>query len=612
MIFAVRQLMPLVDRGAWRWLALYLAATVVASALETVGIGMVFVFFQVALEPEKLWAIPGIGDVFPANWRNDQTRLVAVVSLLVFVAFLARTLMQLATVWLSQDIRRRIQFALSQELFRGYLAQPYAWHLGRKPSELYFNVSSNTGAVAQNCIIASVELAGIAILMVFFMAALGWLKPAETLVAFMLVAFVGAGYLAVVHRRSVRWGQISVEAGEAWVRVASEPLRGIKTVKVLGLERFFGAAFDDRIQRWLDMNLRQGLAQAAPRFMMELVLVTTLLGAVTAALALGQTPAEIIPTMALFGAAAYRLVPAASRIASLLQYFRFSEPALQIVRDDLAAVRAARTEEPPASALPATFERLRLEGIEFAYPGSERKVLSGFNLDIRRGELVALVGASGAGKTTVVDVMLGLLAPTRGRVLLDGRELGRRPLGLFGYVPQDPFVIQSSLRSNIAIGVPKDRVDDSAVRRAAAAASLGDVIARLPAGVNTPVGEGYAGLSGGERQRLGLARALYHDPLILMLDEPTAALDSVTEAEVSRALHALRGRKTVVVIAHRLSSVRDFDRIVFLRNGAVAATGTFDELYAGQPEFREMAERLSVAAATGADARIAIERSATQ
>jgi ATP-binding cassette subfamily C protein len=612
MIRVARDLAPLLDRGARRWLALYLAATVIASALETVGVGMVFVFFQVALDPTKLSAIPGIGDLLPASWRADQARLVAVVSLVVFIAFLARTVMQLATVWLSQDIRRRIQFALSQELFRGYLAQPYAWHLGRKPSELYFNVSSNTGAVAQNCILASVELVGVAILLAFFMVALGWLKPVETLVAFVLVAIVGAGYFAVVHRRSLRWGEASVEAGEAWVRVASEPLRGIKTVKVLGLERFFAAAFDDRIRRWLDMNLRQGLAQAAPRFMMELVLVTTLLGAVTAALALGQTPAEIIPTMALFGAAAYRLVPAASRVASLLQYYRFSEPALRIVGEDLAAVRATRLEQPPAAALPASFDRLRLDGIGFSYPGADRPVLRGLTLEVRRGELVALVGASGAGKTTVVDVLLGLLAPARGSVLLDGRELGRRPLGLFGYVPQDPFVIQASLRGNIAIGVPKDRVDDAAVRRAAEAASLGDVIARLPAGINTPVGEGATGLSGGERQRLGLARALYHDPLIMVLDEPTAALDSVTEAEVSRALHALRGRKTVIVIAHRLSSVRDFDRIVFLRDGVVAATGTFDELYAAEPEFRGMAERLSVAATAPADARAAGARSAAQ
>jgi len=611
-MIAVRTLASLVSATARRWLGLYLATSVLASALETLGVGMVFVFFQVALDPEKLWAIPGFHSVLPAAWRADQPRVVAVVSLIVFLTFLARTFVQLATVWLTQDVRRRIQFALSQELFRGYLAQPYAWHLRRKPSELYFNVSSNAGAVAQNCILGAAELAGIAILMLFFIAALGWLKPIETLVAFVLVAIVGAGYLVVVYRRSMRWGQVSVEAGEAWVRVASEPLRGIKTVKVLGLERFFATAFDDKIQQWLNMNLRQGLAQAAPRFMMELALVTTLLGAVTVALALGQAPAEIIPTMALFGAAAYRLVPAASRVASLLQYFRFSEPALRIVSDDLAAVRAARLDEPPAAPLPESFDRLRLVDVEFAYPGSDRPVLPGFNLEIRRGELIALVGASGTGKTTAVDIMLGLLAPTRGRVLLDDRVLDRRPLGLFGYVPQDPFVIQSSLRSNIAIGVPKDRVDDAAVQRAAAAASLGDVIARLPAGMATPIGEGYAGLSGGERQRLGLARALYHDPLILVLDEPTAALDSVTEAEVSQALHALRGRKTVVIIAHRLSSVRHFDRIVFLKDGTVAATGTFDELYARVAEFREMAERLSVAATPGVGSVAATADSATQ
>ncbi len=594
MIDAVRRSVALVERDGRRWLAVYFAVTVVAAALETFGVGMVFLFFQAALEPEKLRGLPGAAALLPDSLLADQARLIAVVSLVVFLVFVARTGVQLAVVWLAQDVRRRIQLAFARELFHGYLAQPYAWHLGRKPSELYFNVSSNTGAVAQNCVMGAVEMLGTGLLIVFFMVTLAWLKPLETAAALALIVGVAVVYLRVVHRRSVRWGEMTVAAGEASVRAVSEPLRGIKTVKVLGLEPYFHAILDARMARLLGMYLRQGLAQAAPRMLMELVLVTALLGAVTVALALGQTAAEIIPTMALFGAAAYRLVPAAARVAGLLQYFRFSEPALDIVAGDFAVIRAAPPAKPTQTRGAERFEWLRLKGVEFTYPAAERMVLAGVSAEIRRGELVALVGPSGSGKTTLVDIMLGLLGPTRGNVLLDDAELTERPIGLFGYVPQEPFVVEDTLRRNIAIGVPKDRIDEAAVLKAVEAAALNDVVARLPRGLSTPVGEGGYGLSGGERQRLGLARALYHDPEILILDEPTAALDSVTEAEVSRALHALRGRKTVVVIAHRLSTVRDFDKIVFLAEGKVAGIGTFAELYASAPGFRDMADRLAM------------------
>lgn len=602
MIASIGRIAPYLDGRTRWWLAAFFVATLAASALETFGVGLVFVFFQAALDPDKLRQLPVVGRFVPAPEIAAQAGFIAAVSLVVFVAFLVRSGFQALVAWLTQDLRRRLHLGLAERMFCGYLRQPYVWHLSRKASELYFNVSSNTGAVAQNVVIGMVELAGAVALLLFFILTLGWLKPFETLVAFVLLGGVITVYLFVFHWRSLRWGEVAVDAGEATVRAVSEPLRGIKTVKVLGIERMFEASFRERMRWYLGMFLRQGLAQVVPKLLMELVLVAALLGTVTAALAYGQTPAEIIPTMALFGAAAYRLVPTAARVAGILQQYRFSLPALDAVVADLQSLHDVGGPQAARVAPVRDFRTIQLAGIGFRYPGAERAALAGIDLQIGKGELIALVGPSGAGKTTLADIVLGLLRPVAGTILLDGRPQEAMPAGLFGYVPQEPFVAEGSLQKNIAFGV-EDEVDQAAVLRAVEMAAFADVVARMPDGLGTKVGEGATGLSGGERQRLGLARALYHDPMILVLDEPTSALDSVTEATVSAAIRSLRGRKTVIVIAHRLSTVRDFDRIVYMKDGRVEAVGRFDALYAERADFRDMADRLSTESGTQGNAQ---------
>ena len=597
MIRTIRQAFALLDRGSRPWLYAHVAASTLGAFLEASGLGLVFVFFHAALEPGDFSGIPPVHWLYVELGQPARHQFLAVLALIVVAAFVLRSVMLLAAHWIGYAMRRQVQCALSASLFRDYLAQPLVWHVRRGASRLLNNVGGNIGTVMLHLVVGALEVVGAVAMMLFLLATMGWLRPVETLVACVGLGSIGFLYLRLLGSRLSQWGQLRVVAAEAMLRSVREPLRGIKTVKVAGLEEHFARRVDASVKDLMDVNLRQGMVQQAPRYVMEVLLVGGVLIAVAVGFTAGQTAADIVPTMALFAAAAVRLLPQITKILLNVQQFRYAEAALRTLREDLtdlAGQDRPRLTAPVRDAVGGDFSRLALRGVSFAYPGADRPAVHDISMELGRGEHVALVGLSGAGKTTLADMLLGLVEPDSGTLLLDGRPTRRFPLSLFAYVPQDPFIVGDTLRRNIALGAADEAVDEAALRRAVAGAALEPVVARLPQGLDTVLSEDGGGLSGGEKQRLGLARALYSDAEVLVLDEPTSALDALTEAEVSATIGGLRGRKTVVLVAHRLSTIKAFDRILFMEGGRIAASGRFGELYAGNQRFRTMVDFLSV------------------
>ncbi len=330
--------------------------------------------------------------------------------------------------------------------------------------------------------------------------------------------------------------------------------------------------------------------------LLELVVIAGLLGPIAFLLLRGLPVVEVVPILALFGSAAYRLLPSFVRMSNVVQSLQFARPMLSLVQADLD--RFAHPASRPAQeiAIPTLRHEIRLERVSFAFDGEAEPVLREVSLTIRRGQSVALVGASGAGKTTLVDIILGLHQPTAGVVRIDGCPLppGCHPR-LFGYVPQESFLINDTIRRNIALGAA--RTDDAEIRRAIDAASLGDFVASLPDGLDTVVGERGLRLSGGQRQRLAIARALYNKADVLILDESTSSLDATTEAAVAEAIHRLKEAQTLIIIAHSLSTVRNCDRLFFLDAGRIADEGSFAELSARNAAFRAMVREMELAGA---------------
>jgi ABC-type multidrug transport system fused ATPase/permease subunit len=403
-----------------------------------------------------------------------------------------------------------------------------------------------------------------------------------------------AGVYLLVRKRLTRLGRERTEANLQQFQAASEGLGGIKDIKLLGKEGMFLRRYAEAARRYARARAMHETIEKVPHYLIETVAFGGMLLIIMYLLVVRGSVAQVVPTVGLYAFASYRLLPAVKEIFSGVAKVRFNVAALEIIHADLQYRRAATAAKVRKAKPLACRRAIELENVTFAYPGSDKPVLKNFNLKIAANTSVAFVGATGSGKTTLVDLILGLLEPVAGRLLVDGvpiEEANRRNWqNNLGYVSQHIYLFDDTIAHNIALGVPPRRVDKQAVVRAAKIANLHEfVMGELPKGYATKVGERGVRLSGGQRQRVGIARALYHNPDVLIFDEATSALDTVTERGVFEAVDNVAKTKTVITIAHRLSTIRNCDTIFVISKGRIVAKGRYDELMESSPQFRAMA-----------------------
>ncbi|MCA3266334.1 MAG: ABC transporter ATP-binding protein [Azospirillum sp.] len=589
----IGQLAALLEPSEWRRLCSLAALMLASAALEAAGVGFVFILVSLLQDPATFLAHANV------VWLRERTGFGETGFLLavcggVFAVFVVRHAVFLAATWLKLSMQWRLQRRLAAQLFDLYLRRPLSFHHANNSGALLYNVAGATSTASVNGYLALCDMFADIAVLAATIALLIWMAPTAGALAIASGGAVLGVYWIYGRRRFAAWGHAAVEASKDANRAILEPLTGIKTIKLLGREEHFVDRYRSRLDAMVRAAMRNNALQQVPRVLFETLVIGSILALVGIAIAREANTAGLVPLLALFGAAAFRMMPAMVRVSGHMQNLRYAEAAIAIVHADLS--RPA-PEAPPLLA-PAAFEReIRLEGVRLRYAGSERAALDGASLVVPRGSFIAIAGPSGAGKTSLVDVFLGLAPRDAGDLLVDGKRLAPEVVpsaALFGYVPQEVFLIDDTIAANVALGETDAKIDRARVAAALKAAAFDDVLADLPNGIDTRIGERGTRLSGGQRQRLGLARALYRDPPILVLDEATSALDGATETAIARSLAGLRGAKTLVVIAHRLSTIRTADAIHYMEDGRTIDVGTFNELSVRCPGFAKLVAHASL------------------
>jgi ATP-binding cassette subfamily C protein len=593
----VRSILALLTRQERLRAILLLGIIVAAAAFEAVGIGLVLPLIAVISAPESLAKFPLFAGVFDRIGIDAKsTDAVAMVGGLLAAAFVAKNAFLAYATHFQARFTQDVFVSIARRLFLVYLACPYEFHLHHNSTLLMRSVSGDSHSIAVSFLRPAFLLLSELAVVVSVCALLLVVNPVVTVVCMIGLSLFGFALHRALRGKVIGVGETFRLHNGLMLKWLTQAIVGVKEVKVLHRERFFVDGFIRHGEKYARGNADYQLLQLLPRLLLETVLVFVIVGGVFLAILQPGGREAVAPLLALFVAAALRLLPSTSRMIASLQQVDFSLPSLKAVRDDLGLVsreRIAAMMADPGRGATFPFEReIRFKNVSFRYRGAASLALKSVDLTVERGSSVGIVGPSGAGKSTLIDVIMGLLEPTQGTVLVDGRDL-RADLRAWqrriGYIPQEIFLLDNTVRRNVAFGVPDEEIDEGRVARAVAAAQLDSVLAELPDGLDTEVGERGIRLSGGQRQRIAIARSLYNDADVLVLDEATAALDNETEREVNRAIERLSGARTIIVIAHRLTSVRNCDRIHFMSDGRIVASGTYDELIADNVEFRRMA-----------------------
>ena len=547
---------------------------IVGMFLETISLGIVVPIIGILTQDDYQQKYPFIVDIFGNLSREELISAVMVAMVLIYIV---RSLFLFWSLWIQKGFSASVSGRLSQSLFSTYLRQPYMFHLQRNSSTLMRNAKNATAIVTCGVDPFLVLLTDGLVAIAMF-ALLIAVEPVGTLAVLLVFGLSTFVFQRTTRRRIDNWGY-QVDYHETKIlQHLQEGFGGAKDVKVLGRENEFLSQHEKHLGESIRINRIYNVILTLPRSFMEIITIGGLCLLVVSMVVRGRELADIVPILGLFAAAAFRVMPSINRLLMATQTLIFNRSIIASVYQDFLL------DSPDSLTVKSNTKfasQLELMDVSFQYPTAATASLQNVSLVVKRGEAVGFVGPSGAGKSTLVDVILGLFAPTSGVVKVDGQDVQqnlRNWQNQIGYVPQAIYLTDDTLRRNVAFGLNDENIDDNLVRDAIRLAQLEEFVATLPEKLDTVVGERGVRLSGGQRQRIGIARALYHNPSVLVLDEATSSLDTPTEHGVMQAVQALQGSKTVLIVAHRLSTVEYCDRLYKIENARITEEGTFDEV----------------------------------
>ncbi len=568
----------------------------IKAVLEVLGIGMIPAFVSIVAAPDRVLEIAWLQPVF--EWLNitGSRDLLLWGSAALLGIFIVKSAYIIFFNYIEARYIFNRRYIISHRMMSAYMQAPYTFHLQRNTAELLRNVTSEV-YILINKVLS--KILGMAREGLMALSILLFLLVVEPLITVIVILFAGLGagtFLQLTKRKVKAYGEREQVHRSEMIKAVNQGLGGLKDARVLNREFEFIKRFSDEARDSSKLLTYISYTSKIPQPLIETIAVAGMMMISAILVWQGRPLAIIIPILTLFAMAIVRLMPAIRSLTSDYTNLIYNMVSLNPIYNDLKSLeetsREFRAERRDIK--PMVLEQ-KIEGrnVFYSYPNSEENALDGVSFSIPRGTAVAFVGESGAGKTTVVDLLLGLLDPGKGEVLVDGRDI-RENISAWqrniGYIPQSIYLADETLRKNIAFGIPEEEIDDEQVMKALELAQLKKMVDdQLPDGLDTILGENGTRLSGGQRQRVGIARALYHEPQVLVMDEATSALDNITEKEITNAIESLKGERTVIMIAHRLTTVESCDRLYLMSNGKIMDEGTYGELVDGNSDFRKMA-----------------------
>jgi len=579
----IGKIIKLLSPREQRRLILVGLGSVLMALIEVVGVGSMMPFMSVAAQPEIIETNPILNWVYTSIGFKSQTEFLIFLGVGVLVLLVLTNVSQALLHYARTRFTNMRRHSLAMKLFRGYLAQPYAFFLSQNSYEFVKNITAEVSNLINGTLNQFVEFLSKAIQVAALVLFLLIVNPYSTLMVVAIVSLVYGGIYIGIIKTIKRIGKERFKFNTDISRIASEAFWGIKDVKITGTEMVFIDGFNAPSRKLAKNMSTSELLGDIPKFALEAAAFSAIMLFVLLSIIREGSFAKAAATVTLFAYASYRLMPALQAMFKTLTKLKYGAPTVDLMAKEFASITVVEPIPGTSPARLAFNNSLVLKKVQFTYPNNDISLFKDLSLSINANQLIGFAGKTGSGKTTIVDIILGLLQPDAGNILVDGTPVDQSNVRSWqanlGYVPQNIYLSNDSIAANIAFGVPQDKFDQSMIERAAGMAQIHDFIAsELKDGYATLIGERGIRLSGGQRQRIGIARALYRNPSLLIMDEATSALDNQTERAVMEAIDALQGTKTIILIAHRLTTLRKCDTIFLMEKGVIIDSGTYQEL----------------------------------
>lgn len=557
-----------------KWGAIVIIMTLIGAIFETMGVSIILPLVQVMIEPEQLMQNKLIANMIEWTGLDSRVSLIGAVGGIVIFVYLIKNAFLTLLSYVRVKYACKVQRELSLEMLESYMKRGYIFFLNAGTGELIRGMQSSiintyTGLYQLFKLLAEV-------MTIFFICI--YIMLTDSIMAFCVIGLAIICLVLVVfvcQKQARKCGEIYYKYSGEINQSLIQTFQSMKEILVMRRQKYFINSYKEKYQKQQKGFIGQTIATESPAYAIEAICVTGLIVAVCVKAVTSRNASLLVPQLAAFAVAAFRILPSLGRISNNFNQFMFCLPGINDTYRNFSEVRQSKYFDSNIKEKQCRIKfrnQISIEDITWKYPTANTDVLKDVSLNIKKGQAVAFIGKSGAGKTTLADIILGLLVPQYGRITIDGIDIKDIPderSKMIGFVPQNANLLNDTVRRNIAFGIADEQVDDKKIWQALELAQMKSIIEKLPNGLNTEIGERGVRFSGGQRQRFAIARALYSNPDILILDEATSALDNETENAVMEAIDALQGHKTLIIIAHRLTTIKNCDVIYEVENGKV-------------------------------------------